>query len=669
MGPGAASQDTPQPGFAFTNIAREAGLSAVTVFGGERSNRYLLETTGCGVALFDYDNDGRLDIFIVNGTTLEGFPKGQAPISHLYRNRGDGTFEDVTAKAGVGVSGWGQGAAAADYDNDGDSDLFVTFYGQNRLFRNDGDGTFTDVTARAGLATTAARDGARAPPSSTTTVTDGSISSSPTTSTSISRRRPRPIPAFAATRASRSRAVRRGCPAAPTRSTATRATAPSTMSPNAPGILKAAGTYGLGVSTFDFDDDGWTDVYVANDSNPSALYRNNRDGTFTDIGVRAGCAYSQDGKPQAGMGVGIGDYDRNGTFDIVKTNFAGDTTTLYANLGRGFCEDRTFAAGLGINTRWLGWGAGFVDFDNDGWLDIFLVNGHVYPEVSQLKTEAAYKQRKVVYRNLGTGRFVDVTERLGPPASTPTAGRGAAFGDLDDDGDIDIVVNNVHDRPDVFRTENRTDHRWLTVRLVGTTSNRSAIGARVRVVAGDLTLVDEVRGGGSYLSQNDLRVHFGLGATPARARRGALAERQRGTLGRDRVEPHRGADGGRRAATQRPSHRSVAARTTSTARLGVGRPRPPRVFLLRSQRQREHRRIARSPARRTAQRSQQEHPHRQTPRVRAEARPSAGETAQSRCDVAPGDRGAFPLTLVVRGPTPAGRASPAPAAEGRERLR
>jgi hypothetical protein len=211
------------------------------------------------------------------------------------------------------------------------------------------------------------------------------------------------------------------------------------------------------------------------------------------------------------MGVGLGDYDRSGTVDIVKTNFAGDTTTLYANLGRGFCEDRTFASGLGVNTRWLGWGAGFVDFDNDGWLDIFLANGHVYPEVDQLKSEAAYKQRKVVYRNLGTGRFADVTERLGPPAATPAAGRGAAFGDLDDDGDIDVVVNNVHAAPDLFRTESSNANRWITLRLVGTTSNRSAIGARVRVVAGDLTLVDEVRGGGSYLSQNDLRVHFGLG--------------------------------------------------------------------------------------------------------------------------------------------------------------
>ena len=384
----------------------------------------------------------------------------------------------MTAKAGVGISGWGQGAAAADYDNDGDSDLFVTYYGQNPLFRNGGDGTFTDVTARAGLATQA-RDGARAPPSSTTTVTAGSISSSPTTSTSISRSaraRLRPLPLQGHPGRLRSaRVARRRQRALPQQGRRhLRGCLRTRGHPEGRGHVRSRRQH------VDFDDDGWTDVYVANDSNPRALYRNNRDGTFTDIGVRAGCAYSQDGKSQAGMGVGVGDYDRNGTFDIVKTNFAGDTSTLYANLGRGICEDRTFAAGIGLNTRCLGWGAGLVDLDNDGWPDIFLVNGHVYPEVSQLKTEAAYKQRKVVYRNLGTGRFGDVTGRLGPPASTPTAGRGAAFGDLDNDGDIDIVVNNVHDRPDLFRTETRTGHRWLTVRLVGTTSNRSAIGARVR---------------------------------------------------------------------------------------------------------------------------------------------------------------------------------------------
>ena len=508
--PGARSQEPAPLGFAFTNVAREAGLSAVTVFGGERSNRYLLETTGCGVALFDYDNDGWLDVFLVNGTTLEGFPEGRAPISHLYRNRGNGTFEDVTAKAGVGVSGWGQGAVAADYDNDGDGDLFVTFYGRNRLFRNEGDGRFADVTARAGLATTGTRWGAGAAfldydrdgrlDLFVANYIDLDLAKAPTPDSGTCRYKGIPVACGPPGLPGGANLLYRNKGDGTFEDVSKRA-----------GILDAAGTYGLGVTTFDFDDDGWTDVYVANDSNPSALYRNNRDGTFTDVGVRAGCAYSQDGKPQAGMGIGVGDYDRNGTFDLVKTNFAGDTTTLYGNLGRGFCEDRTFAAGIGLNTRWLGWGAGFVDLDHDGWLDIFLANGHVYPEVSQLKTEAAYQQRKVVYRNLGNGRFVDVTERLGPPASTPAASRGAAFGDVDNDGDVDIVVNNVHAPPDLFRTESRNEHRWLTVQLVGTASNRSAIGARVRVTAGSLTLVDEVRGGGSYFSQNDLRVHFGLG--------------------------------------------------------------------------------------------------------------------------------------------------------------
>jgi hypothetical protein len=221
-----------------------------------------------------------------------------------------------------------------------------------------------------------------------------------------------------------------------------------------------------------------------------------------------------DGKNQAGMGVAVGDYDRNGTFDIFKTNFAGDTSTLYVNTGDGYCDDRTYVAGVGLNTRWLGWGAGFIDLDNDGWLDVFLTNGHVYPEVWQLPTEAAYKQRKVVYRNLRNGRLEDVTERLGAPVTDPRPGRGAAFGDYDNDGDVDVLVNNVNDTPDLYRLDNRSNHHWLTLRLVGTRSNRSAIGARVRLVAGGASLVEEVRSGGSYISQNDLRVHFGLGPAP-----------------------------------------------------------------------------------------------------------------------------------------------------------
>jgi hypothetical protein len=497
-------------GFAFENVARRAGLSAVTVFGGRDSNKYLLETTGTGVAFFDYDNDGLLDIFQVNGTTLEGFPKGKEPTNHLYRNRGDGTFEDVTAKAGLIQSGWGQGVCTGDYDNDGNEDIFVTSWGQNRLYHNRGDGTFEDVTAKAGLLDTRARWGTGCAfldydrdgrlDIFVANYIDLDFKTTATPDTGLCRYKGMPVACGPP-----------GLKGGKNVLYHNRGDGTFEDVSDKAGITKTSGTYSLGVSTFDFDDDGWVDLYVANDSSPASLYRNNHDGTFTDIAVTSFCAYSQDGKAQAGMGVAIGDYDRNGTMDIFKTNFAGDTSTLYANSGEGFCEDRTFASGIGVNTRWLGWGAGFVDLDNDGWLDLFLVNGHVYPEVAQLKTEAGYKQRKVVYRNLGNGRLEDVTDRLGPPATDLKAGRGAAFGDYDNDGSVDIVVNNVNDAPDLFRTIPLNKNHWITLKLVGTRSNRSAIGARVRCTTGNSRQSQEVRGGGSYASQNDLRVHFGLG--------------------------------------------------------------------------------------------------------------------------------------------------------------
>ena len=502
-------QEPAPPGFSFTNVAREAGLNHVTVFGGESSNKYLLETTGTGVAFIDIDNDGWLDLFFVNGTTLEGFPAVKAPTNHLYRNKGDGVFEDVTARAGLAASGWGQGACVGDYDGDGYDDLFVTYFGQNRLYHNRGDGAFEDVTRAAGLLTTRTRWGTGCAfldydrdgrlDLFVANYIDLDLATAPTPGSGLCRYKGIQVacgpPGLTGGRNALYHNGGNGTFEDVSDKT---------------GITRASGTYGLGVSTLDFDNDGWVDLYVANDSNPSALYRNNHDGTFTDIGVASGCAYSQDGKPQAGMGVGIGDYDRNGTMDVFKTNFAGDTATLYSNSGDGFCQDRTFAAGIGINTRWLGWGTGFVDLDNDGWLDLFLTNGHVYPEVAQLKTEAAYKQRKVVYRNLGNGRFADVTERLGPPAATPKAGRGTAFGDVDNDGQIDIAIANVNDVPDLFRLKTDPSHHWVMLKLVGVQSNRDAIGARVRATAGGVPQWEEVRGGGSYLSQNDFRVHFGL---------------------------------------------------------------------------------------------------------------------------------------------------------------
>jgi hypothetical protein len=496
--------------FSFTEDAKASGLTQFTVYGGTRSNRYLLETTGCGVAVLDIDGDGWLDVFLVNGTTLEGFPAGKAPMCHLYRNQRNGTFEDVTARAGVGQTGWGQGACAADYDNDGRDDLFVTSWGQNHLYRNRGDGTFEDVTARAGLSNAKPRWGAGCAfidydrdgrlDLFAANYIDFDLANAPVPESGLCRYKGVPV-------ACGPPGLRGG------KNVLYHNKGDGTFEDVSvkSGITAAAGTYGLGVSTLDFDDDGWTDLYVANDSNPSTLYRNNHDGTFADLAVVAGCAYSQDGKPQAGMGVAIGDYDHNGTMDIFKTNFAGDTSTLYANTGKGLCEDRTFASGLGRNTRWLGWGVGFADLDLDGWLDLFLVNGHVYPEVEQLKTEYGYQQRKVVYRNLGDGKFEDVTETLGPPVTTPKAGRGAAFADLDNDGRIDIVVNNVNDTPDLFRTNGENRRNWLIIKLIGHKSNRSAIGARVRAVVGNRVQVQEVRGGGSYYAQNDLRVHFGLG--------------------------------------------------------------------------------------------------------------------------------------------------------------
>jgi hypothetical protein len=507
-----AQDDAPR--FSFANVAREAGLTAPTIYGGQETNTYLLETTGTGAAVLDYDGDGRLDIFLVNGTTLEGFPKGQEPTNRLYRNKGNWTFEDVTRSAGLVQSGWGQGACSGDYDNDGHPDLFVTYWGQNRLYHNTGKGTFEDVTSSAGLTTAKPRWGAGCAfldydrdgllDIVAANYIDLDLKSTPVPSSGLCRYKGLPVAC--------------GPPGLPGgKNVLYRNTGRGTfddMSEKS-GIARARGTYGLGVATVDFDGDGWIDVYVANDSNPSALYRNNRDGTFTDIGITAGCAYSQDGKPQAGMGIAVGDYDRNGTMDIFKTNFAGDTSTLYSNTGDGHCEDRTFAGGIGLNTRWLGWGVGFVDLDRDGWLDLFLVNGHVYPEVAQIKTEAGYKQRKVVYQNLRNGRFRDVTDRLGPPATTPKAGRGAAFGDFDDDGDVDVVINNVHDVPDLYRLDSPADRRWIAFALVGVESNRSAIGARLRLVTADGTQLQEVRGGGSYYSQNDLRAQFGLGALTA----------------------------------------------------------------------------------------------------------------------------------------------------------
>ena len=504
----ASNADDGDLAFAFSEVAQEAGITHQTVFGGIDRNRFLLETTGPGIALIDVDADGWLDVFVVNGTTLDPTAAAPPPSAHMYRNRRDGRFEDVTDAMGLRQTGWGQAACVGDYDRDGRDDLYVTYWGQNRLFRNAG-GRFEDVTRAAGLVT-ARRWGAGC--AFLDIDRDGHLDlfvanyidfdpdRTPTPESGLCRYKGIPVacgpPGLTGGKYVLYRNTGRG--------------SFEDVSVKS-GVTRTSSTYGMGVSTLDFNDDGWVDVYVASDSSPSALFLNNHDGTFSDAAVLAGCAYSKDGKPQAGMGVVVADLDRSGTMDLFKTNFAGDTSTLYLNDGKGFCDDRTFPAGIGVNTRYLGWGVGASDLDRDGWRDLFLVNGHVYPEVTQLPGEAAYAQRKVVYRNVA-GRFEDVTERLGPPVTIARAGRGAAFGDLDNDGDVDVVVNNMHTRPDLYRLETRASAgNWLLLQLRGVTSNPNAIGARVTVRAGGDTWVDEVRGGGSYYSQNDFRVHVGLG--------------------------------------------------------------------------------------------------------------------------------------------------------------
>jgi enediyne biosynthesis protein E4 len=498
------------------NVAKESGLNAKTIFGGEHKNKYLLETTGCGVAFYDYDNDDWLDIFLVNGWRLEGFPKGREPVSHLFKNNRDGTFTDVTEKAGLIHSGWGQGVCVGDYDNDGFDDLFVTYFGKNVLYHNNGNGTFTDVTEKAGVATNGKRwntgcafvDYDR----------DGHLDLFVANYIDLDLATA-PVPESGPC-SYKGVLVACGPPGLNGgKNILFHNNGDGTFSDvsQRSGVLQANGTYGLGVLTGDFDNDGWPDIYVANDSTASALYQNKKNGTFSDVAVEAGCALSSDGKPQAGMGVSAADYDLDGNLDIVKTNFAGDTPSLYHNLGGGNFEDATFTAGLGKHTQYLGWGCGFFDLDNDGWPDILICNGHVYPEVEQLRTEAGYAQTKLLYRNLRNGRFEEVTAQAGPGITMPVASRGAAFGDFDNDGDVDVVVNTVNDFPQLLRCDTHTGNNWLKVKTIGVKSNRSGIGARLRCVThppGEPKphqQIDEVRSGGSYISQNDLRVHFGLG--------------------------------------------------------------------------------------------------------------------------------------------------------------
>jgi len=505
----AAQRGEEQEEIGFVDVAPTAGLTAKTMSGGEKSKRYILETTGGGAAFFDFDGDGWLDIFLAGGSTLQGRTPGT---SRLYRNNRDRTFQDVTRAAGLERSGWAQGVCAGDYDNDGDTDLFVTYWGRNVLYRNNGNGTFSDVTEAAGLAGSRARWGAGC--AFVDYDRDGLLDLFVANYIDFDLEST-PEPGSGPTCLYRGLAVHcgpRGLKGESNLMFRNRGQGRFEDVSVTSGVSKASGHHGLGVLTADFDNDGWPDIYVANDRSASLLFHNRHDGTFDEIGVLAGCAYDPDGKPTAGMGVAAGDFDRDGWLDILKTNFSDEAASLYHNTRDGLFVDAALQLGMSRNRQWVGWGCGFADFDNDGWPDLLIANGHVFPELDGAGLGLAFRQPKVLYRNLRGSRFEDASARAGAALAAPAVGRGAAFGDFDNDGHTDVVINNLHDAPSLLHSRARDQNHWITVRLVGVRSNRRAIGTRVVCVTGGLRQIDEVRSGGSFLSQSDLRVHFGLGA-------------------------------------------------------------------------------------------------------------------------------------------------------------
>ena len=494
----------------FTDIAGKSGLTMENVFGGKETKKYITETTGTGVAIFDYDNDGWPDIFIVNGTTLEGSPPGKGPTSHLYRNNHDGTFKDVTVEAGLIATGWGQGVCVGDYDNDGWEDLYVTYYGKNRLYHNQ-KGVFTEVAQQAGVAGSGKswgtgcafvdydRDGLL--DLIVANYVDFDLSTAPAPGARASCVW-KGVPVMCGPR---------GLPGAKNILYRNRGNGTFEDVTVKARLDRTDGHYSLGISTLDFDADGWPDIYVACDSTPSILYHNNRDGTFTDVAVTAGAAFNEDGREQAGMGTSVADFNGDGRLDIFKTNFSDDTSTLYRNNGDGTFEDATFAAGLGLHTQYLGWGTMFFDFDNDGWPDLIVANGHVYPEVDKYHLGSNYQEPRILYHNNGNGTFTDISASAGVGITSAASSRGLAVGDLWNDGKLSVVISNMNSPPSLLVNQIRSSNHWIGIQTVGTRSNRDGIGAGITVNIGKRRLVDEVRSGSSYISNSDRRVHFGLG--------------------------------------------------------------------------------------------------------------------------------------------------------------
>jgi enediyne biosynthesis protein E4 len=521
LGQGVASRDVkpqaaPKPSgrpFAgrFRDVSERAGLTASTIYGGIENKKYILEANGCGCAFIDYDSDGWMDIFLLSGTRLEGAPTEAT--NRLYKNNRDGTFTDVTDKAGLRAVGWANGVCIADYNNDGFDDIFCSYFGQNRLYRNNGDGTFTDVTKQAGLwEDSPARWGAGC--AFVDYNRDGHLDLFVSNYIRFSFEHA-PVPGQSSTCNWKGVPVNCGPRGLPTgRHSLYRNNGDGTFTDvtKQSGVAGATESYGMTVVTADFDEDGWPDIFVACDSTPSLLFMNNHDGTFREEGVLRGVALSDDGTEQAGMGVGVGDYNLDGHLDLFKTHFIGDTSGFYRNDGKGNFDEVTRLAKIGVETRFTSWGAGIVDLDNDGYPDVLFVTGSVYPEVERKLPQYPYKTPRVLFRNLGDSTFEEMGASVGEGITAPHSSRGCAFGDFDNDGDLDVLIINLNEPPSLLRNDLDPKQHWIKVKLEGVKSNRSAIGARVLVHYGGKTQAQAVVSQSSFYSCNDPRLHFGLGA-------------------------------------------------------------------------------------------------------------------------------------------------------------